>query len=211
MKSENPISLKDKLTYLRSWALLEKLLIVQLLKNILAFYGTRKFITVFTGALHCSLSWVTSIQSYHPTLYLITSILILSTYLRLVFPVISFLLTFPPISYNAFLFSPIRATCPAQYNPTGRQNLEPPRKDVVTSHNLAFKHLWKQWSRNMSKSLSSDNNYDDEDDDILASLYKVLSLKKIASLFLDLVVLNKIFSVSGRVHWDRDRRVPMRL
>jgi hypothetical protein len=37
-------------------ALLEKLPVVQLLKNFLAFYGTRKFITVFTRALHWSLS-----------------------------------------------------------------------------------------------------------------------------------------------------------
>jgi hypothetical protein len=37
-------------------ALLEKLPIVQLLKNFPAFYGTRRFITVFTRALHWSLS-----------------------------------------------------------------------------------------------------------------------------------------------------------
>jgi hypothetical protein len=37
-------------------ALLEKLPIVQLLKNFPAFYGTRYFITVFTRALHWSLS-----------------------------------------------------------------------------------------------------------------------------------------------------------
>jgi hypothetical protein len=35
-----------------SWALLEKPPIVQLLKNFPAFYGTRRFITVFTKALH---------------------------------------------------------------------------------------------------------------------------------------------------------------
>jgi hypothetical protein len=37
--------------------------IVQLLKNFPAFYGTRMFITVFTRALHSSLSWDRSIQS----------------------------------------------------------------------------------------------------------------------------------------------------
>jgi hypothetical protein len=37
-------------------ALLEKLPTVQLLKNFPAFYGTRRFITVFTRALHWSLS-----------------------------------------------------------------------------------------------------------------------------------------------------------
>jgi hypothetical protein len=38
---------------------------VQLLKNFPAFYGTRRFITVFTRALHWSLSWARSIQSIH--------------------------------------------------------------------------------------------------------------------------------------------------
>jgi hypothetical protein len=39
-------------THSWSWALLEKLPIVQLLKNFTAFCGTRRFITVFTRALH---------------------------------------------------------------------------------------------------------------------------------------------------------------
>jgi hypothetical protein len=41
-----------------SWSLtvLEKLIIVQLLKNFPTFYGTRSFITAFTRALHWSLS-----------------------------------------------------------------------------------------------------------------------------------------------------------
>jgi hypothetical protein len=40
------------LTYLDSWALLEKLPIVQLLKNFPAFYGTWRLSTVFTIAFH---------------------------------------------------------------------------------------------------------------------------------------------------------------
>jgi hypothetical protein len=36
---------------------LEKLIITQLVKKFPAFYGTRSFITVFTRALHWSLSW----------------------------------------------------------------------------------------------------------------------------------------------------------
>jgi hypothetical protein len=44
------------ITYLWSWALVEKLPIVQLLKDFPAFYGTRRFITVFMRALHWSLS-----------------------------------------------------------------------------------------------------------------------------------------------------------
>jgi hypothetical protein len=38
------------LTSLRSWALLEKLPIVQPLKNFPVFYGTRRFIAVFTSS-----------------------------------------------------------------------------------------------------------------------------------------------------------------
>jgi hypothetical protein len=44
------------LTHSRSWALLEKLPIVQLLKNFPEFYGIRMFSTVFKRALHWSLS-----------------------------------------------------------------------------------------------------------------------------------------------------------
>jgi hypothetical protein len=44
--------------WLTSWSfvLLEKPPVVQLLKNFLAFYGTRKFLTVFTITLHWSLT-----------------------------------------------------------------------------------------------------------------------------------------------------------
>jgi hypothetical protein len=44
------------LTHSWSWALLEKLPIVQLLKKFPAFYRNRRFITVFTRAAHWSLS-----------------------------------------------------------------------------------------------------------------------------------------------------------
>jgi len=33
--------------------------VTQLVKKFPAFYGTRRFITVFTTALHWSLSWIT--------------------------------------------------------------------------------------------------------------------------------------------------------
>jgi hypothetical protein len=49
-------------THSWSWAHLEKLPTVQPLKNFPAFYGTRRFITAFTRALHWSLSWARSIQ-----------------------------------------------------------------------------------------------------------------------------------------------------
>jgi hypothetical protein len=50
--------------------LLEKPPVVQQLKNFPAFYGTRRFIIVVTGALHSSLSSAKSIQSIHPLLFL---------------------------------------------------------------------------------------------------------------------------------------------
>jgi hypothetical protein len=48
-----------------SWsrALLGKLPTVQILKNFAAFYGTLRFITMFTRALHWSLSWARSSPS----------------------------------------------------------------------------------------------------------------------------------------------------
>jgi hypothetical protein len=50
-----------------SWALLEMLPVAQLLKNFPTFYGTQRFITMFTRALlHWSLSWARSIQSIPP-------------------------------------------------------------------------------------------------------------------------------------------------
>jgi hypothetical protein len=70
-------------THSWSWALLEKLPIVQLLKNFPAFYGIRRFITAFTKVLHWSLSWARSIPSILSHCISLRSILILSTHLRL--------------------------------------------------------------------------------------------------------------------------------
>ena len=49
---------------LRSRVLFGKLIVAQLVK----FYGSRRFITVFTRARHCTLSWIRRIQftSLHP-------------------------------------------------------------------------------------------------------------------------------------------------
>jgi hypothetical protein len=73
------------LTYLLNWALLEKPPIVELPKNFPAFYGTRRFITVFTRALHSFPSWTRSIQSI-PSNPILRSILVLSTHLCLGLP-----------------------------------------------------------------------------------------------------------------------------
>jgi hypothetical protein len=90
----------------RSCALLEEPPVVQSLKNSPKFYGTWKFITVFTRALHWSLSWARSIQSIpsHP-IYLKT-ILTLSTHLRLRLPSGLFPSGFPTNILHTFLFSP---------------------------------------------------------------------------------------------------------
>jgi hypothetical protein len=70
------------------------------------FYGTRRFITVFTRALHRSLSWARSIQSIPPHPISLRSILILSSYLRLGPPSGLFPYGFPTKFLYAFHFSP---------------------------------------------------------------------------------------------------------
>jgi hypothetical protein len=97
-------------THSWSWALLEKPPVVHELKNFSAFYETRRFNTMFTRALHLSLSWDISIQSilFHPIA--LWSILILFAHLRLGLPSCLLLSGFPTNILHAFLFSPIRAT-----------------------------------------------------------------------------------------------------
>jgi hypothetical protein len=92
-------------TYLRSWALLEEPQIVQPPKNFSAFYGTRRFNTVLTRAI--------SMQSTPSHPISLRSILILFIYLRLGLPSGLFPSGFPTDILYVFLFSPIRATCPA--------------------------------------------------------------------------------------------------
>jgi hypothetical protein len=77
---------------------------MQPLKNVLEFYGTRRFITAFTRGHYCSLSSGTRIDSTPPNSIFLRSILILSTHQNL------YLLSglFP--SWLPLL--PIRATCP---------------------------------------------------------------------------------------------------
>jgi hypothetical protein len=77
-------------TYLltpQSRVLLEELTGFQLVKELPAFYETRRFIIVFTSARHLCLSSVSSVQSLppHPTSW--RSILILSSHLRLGHPI----------------------------------------------------------------------------------------------------------------------------
>ena len=92
-----------------SRVLLEKLTGSQLVKKFPAFYGTRRFITIFTSAHHLSLSGARSIQSIppHPTSW--RYILLLFSHLFLgLFPS-----GFPAKTLYTPLLSPIRPTCPA--------------------------------------------------------------------------------------------------
>jgi hypothetical protein len=89
-----------------SWAILEKSPIVQLLKNLPEFYGTRRFIIAFTRALHWSLSWARSIQYIPPHPVSQRSILTLSTHLRIGLPNGLFPCGFPTNTLYAVLFTP---------------------------------------------------------------------------------------------------------
>jgi hypothetical protein len=92
-----------------------KPLVAQLIKNFPTLYGSRTFITVFTIALHLSLSWATWMQSILPNPISLRSILILYPTCVHIFLVLSFLLVFPTKCYIHSSF-PIRVTCPAHLN-----------------------------------------------------------------------------------------------
>ena len=63
----------------------EQLTGLQLVKKLPAFHGTRRFITALTSVRHLSLSWASPIQSTYPHPTSWSSILILTTHLRLYF------------------------------------------------------------------------------------------------------------------------------
>ena len=90
-----------------------RVLLAKLIKKFPPFYGTRRFITAFTAARNLSLSWASSIQSIppHPTSW--RSILILSSHLRWVSQVVSFLQVSPVKTTHTPLLSPTCDTCPA--------------------------------------------------------------------------------------------------
>ena len=66
--------------------MVQKLTGLQLVKKFPAFHGTRWFITALTSLRHLFLSWTNPIQSIYPHPTFWSSILILSTHLRLGLP-----------------------------------------------------------------------------------------------------------------------------
>jgi hypothetical protein len=66
----------------RSRVFLKKLPVAQQLKNISTFYGTRRIITMFIKAHHCSLSSVRLMQSTYPYLTYVSLILTITFHLR---------------------------------------------------------------------------------------------------------------------------------
>jgi hypothetical protein len=95
------------------WTLLEKPPVAQLLKNFPTFYGTRRFIIVFTRALHWSLSSARSVQSMSPQpifLEIHLTVTLLPTSRSSYW---SFSSGFSTKILYAFSFGPMHTTCPA--------------------------------------------------------------------------------------------------
>jgi hypothetical protein len=78
------------------------------------FYGTKRFISVSTRPCQWSLSWDTLIRSIPTHIISLWFILILSTHLRQGLSSGLSLSGFPTKTLYAFVFAPIRATCPAK-------------------------------------------------------------------------------------------------
>jgi hypothetical protein len=74
---------------------------VQLLKNFPGFYGSWRFITVFTRALHWSLFWARWMQSIPPHHFSLRSVLMLCSHLRQGLPSGVFHSGFPTIFFNS--------------------------------------------------------------------------------------------------------------
>jgi hypothetical protein len=80
-------------------------------QKLIFFYGTRMFITVFTRARHCPLSWATWIQSTRSHVIYLRTISILSSHPRLVLQSDLFPSVLPTTKFYAFLVSVMPATC----------------------------------------------------------------------------------------------------
>jgi hypothetical protein len=83
--------------------------VAELLRNFKKFYWTRRFITVFTGVRHWSVSWARWTQLILPHPISLRSILILFSHIRLGLPSGLFLSGLPIINLHALSFFPVRA------------------------------------------------------------------------------------------------------
>jgi len=107
----NYLIMSHQLTGWMHGTVLEKLIIVQLVKIYAAFYGTKRFVTVFTSAHQWSLSWCRCIHSTPSNPISVRAILILSSHLHLGLLHSLFLPGLLSRILYIFLISPIHATC----------------------------------------------------------------------------------------------------
>jgi len=114
LKEPQNVSLGRLTEQLTAWSRvpLEKLIVTQLVKKILTFHRTWRFIAVFTRTRQWSLRWTRWIQPTPSYPISLRSILILSSYLGLRRPSDLFPSGFPTKILYPFLISHTRATCP---------------------------------------------------------------------------------------------------
>jgi len=120
----------------------------QLVKKFPAFYGNRRYITIFTRTLHWFLSWARRIQSTPCHLIFLRAIVILCSPLLQGLPSGLFPSGFSTKILYAFPISPIRATCPANPVISARYQVSHPYKATGTTLykpfllNLPLIHLY---------------------------------------------------------------------